>query len=275
MLADIDKDTVDFQDNYDGKQQEPTVLPARFPNMLVNGAGGIAVGMATNIPPHNLGEVIDACQALIKDPDLSSEQLIEYVPAPDFPTGALILGRSGARKAYLEGRGSVIIRAKTHVEEIRKDRYAIVVDEIPYQVNKASDDRADRRPRAREEARRHLRRRGRIDRVGVRVVIELKRDATPEVVLNQLFRFTQMQTSFGCNMLALNGGRPEQLTLRGFLTAFLDFREEVVARRTAFELNKARDRAHVLCGLAVAVSNVDEVVARSASPPMRPRRAKS
>jgi len=260
VLADIDKDTVDFQDNYDGKQQEPTVLPARFPNMLVNGAGGIAVGMATNIPPHTLGEVIDACQALIKDPDLSSEQLIEYVPAPDFPTGALILGRSGARKAYLEGRGSVIIRAKTHVEEIRKDRYAIVVDEVPYQVNKASmieriadlvrEKKLEGISGVADES----------DRVGVRVVIELKRDATPEVVLNQLFRFTQMQTSFGCNMLALNGGRPEQLTLRGFLTAFLDFREEVVARRTAFELNKARDRAHVLCGLAVAVSNVDEVV---------------
>jgi DNA gyrase subunit A len=260
MLADIDKDTVDFQDNYDGKQQEPSVLPARFPNMLVNGAGGIAVGMATNIPPHNLGEVIDACQALIKDPDLSSEALIEYVPAPDFPTGATILGRSGARKAYLEGRGSVIIRAKTHVEEVRKDRYAIVVDEIPYQVNKASmieriadlvrEKKLEGISAVADES----------DRVGVRVVIELKRDATAEVVLNQLYRFTQLQTSFGCNMLALNGGRPEQLTLRGFLTAFLDFREEVVARRTAFELNKARDRAHVLCGLAVAVSNVDEVV---------------
>jgi DNA gyrase subunit A len=260
MLADIDKDTVDFQDNYDGKQQEPSVLPARFPNMLVNGAGGIAVGMATNIPPHNLGEVIDACQALIKEPDLSSEQLIEYVPAPDFPTGATILGRAGARKAYLEGRGSVIIRAKTHVEEVRKDRYAIVVDEIPYQVNKASmieriadlvrEKKLEGISAVADES----------DRVGVRVVIELKRDATAEVVLNQLYRFTQLQTSFGCNMLALNGGRPEQLTLRGFLTAFLDFREEVVARRTAFELNKARDRAHVLCGLAVAVSNVDEVV---------------
>ncbi|MGP1357984.1 DNA gyrase subunit A [Roseicyclus sp.] len=260
MLADIDKDTVDFQDNYDGKQQEPTVLPARFPNMLVNGAGGIAVGMATNIPPHNLGEVIDACQALIRDPDLTSEQLIEYIPAPDFPTGALILGRSGARKAYLEGRGSVIIRAKTHVEEVRKDRFAIVVDEIPYQVNKAAmieriadlvrEKKLEGISGVADES----------DRVGVRVVIELKRDATAEVVLNQLFRFTQMQTSFGCNMLALNGGKPEQLTLRGFLTAFLDFREEVVARRTAFELNKARDRAHVLCGLAVAVSNVDEVV---------------
>ncbi|PWK62728.1 DNA gyrase subunit A [Roseicyclus mahoneyensis] len=260
LLADIDKDTVDFQDNYDGKQQEPTVLPARFPNMLVNGAGGIAVGMATNIPPHNLGEVIDACQALIVNPDLTSEQLIDYIPAPDFPTGAMILGRAGARKAYLEGRGSVIIRAKTRVEEVRKDRYAIIIDEIPYQVNKASmieriadlvrEKKLEGISAVADES----------DRIGVRVVIELKRDATPEVVLNQLFRFTQMQTHFGCNMLALNGGRPEQLTLRGFLTAFLDFREEVVARRTAFELRKARDRAHVLCGLAVAVSNVDEVV---------------
>jgi DNA gyrase subunit A len=260
LLADIDKDTVDFQENYDGKQQEPSVLPARFPNMLVNGAGGIAVGMATNIPPHNLGEVIDACQALIENPDLSSEALVEYIPAPDFPTGGLILGRSGARKAYLEGRGSVVIRAKTRVEEIRKDRYAIVLDEIPYQVNKASmieriadlvrEKKLEGISGVADES----------DRVGVRVVIELKRDATPEVVLNQLFRFTQMQTSFGCNMLALNGGKPEQLTLRGFLTAFIAFREEVVARRTAFELRKARDRAHVLCGLAVAVSNVDEVV---------------
>ncbi|MBO6603486.1 MAG: DNA gyrase subunit A [Roseicyclus sp.] len=261
LLSDIDKDTVDFQDNYDGKDQEPTVLPARFPNMLVNGAGGIAVGMATNIPPHNLGEVIDACQALIERPDLSSEELIEYVPAPDFPTGGIILGRSGARKAYLEGRGSVIIRAKARIEEIRKDRYAIVLDEIPYQVNKASmiekiadlvrEKKIEGISAVQDES----------DRIGVRVVIELKRDATPEVVLNQLFRFTQMQTHFGCNMLALNGGRPEQLTLRGFLTAFLDFREEVVARRTAFELRKARERSHVLCGLAVAVSNVDEVVA--------------
>ena len=261
LLADIDKDTVDFQDNYDGKQQEPTVLPARFPNMLVNGAGGIAVGMATNIPPHNLGEVIDACQALIENPDLTSEELIDYVPAPDFPTGGIILGRGGARKAYTEGRGSVIIRAKTRVEEIRKDRFAIIIDEIPYQVNKASmieriaelvrEKKIDGISGVADES----------DRIGVRVVIELKRDATAEVVLNQLFRFSQMQTYFGCNMLALNGGKPEQLNLRGFLTAFLDFREEVVARRTAYELNKARERSHVLCGLAVAVSNVDEVVA--------------
>jgi len=261
MLADIEKETVNFQDNYDGKDREPTVLPARFPNMLVNGAGGIAVGMATNIPPHNLGEVIDATLALIENPDLESEDLIQYVPGPDFPTGGLMLGRSGARKAYLEGRGSVIIRAKTHVEEIRKDRFAIVVDEIPYQVNKASmiekiaeavrDKKIESVAHVQDES----------DRNGVRVVVELKRDATPDVVLNQLFRFTPMQTSFGCNMLALNGGRPETLTLRRFLTSFLDFREEVVARRTAFDLRKARERSHILCGLAVAVSNVDEVVA--------------
>ncbi len=261
LLADIDKDTVDFQDNYDGKQQEPTVLPARFPNMLVNGAGGIAVGMATNIPPHNLGEVIDATQALIENPDLTSEQLIEYVPGPDFPTGATMLGRGGARKAYLEGRGSVIIRAKTTVEDIRKDRPAIIITEIPYQVNKATmiEKIAELARDKKIEGIAHVQ--DESDRFGVRVVVELKRDATAEVVLNQLYRFTPLQTSFGCNMLALNGGRPEQLTLRGFLTAFVAFREEVVARRTAFELNKARERAHVLCGLAVAVENVDEVVA--------------
>ena len=261
LLADIEKDTVNFQDNYDGKDKEPTVLPARFPNMLVNGAGGIAVGMATNIPPHNLGEVVDATLALIENPDISMEQLMEIVPAPDFPTGGIILGRSGARKAYLEGRGSVIIRAKTRVEEIRKDRYAIVLDEIPYQVNKASmiekiaemvrDKKIEGIAHVQDES----------DRVGVRVVVELKRDATPEVVLNQLFRFTPMQTSFGCNMLALNGGRPETLTLRDFLAHFITFREEVVARRTAHDLRKARERSHILCGLAVAVSNVDEVVA--------------
>ena len=261
LLADIDKDTVDFQDNYDGKDQEPTVLPARFPNMLVNGAGGIAVGMATNIPPHNLGEVCDATLALIEEPDLSSEQLIDYVPGPDFPTGGMMLGRSGARKAYLEGRGSVIIRAKTRVEEIRRDRWAIIIDEIPYQVNKASmiEKIAEAAREKKIDGIAHVQ--DESDRNGVRVVVELKRDATADVVLNQLFRFTPMQTSFGCNMLALNGGRPEQLTLRGFLTAFIDFREEVVIRRTAFELRKARDRSHILCGLAVAVSNVDEVVA--------------
>ena len=261
LLADIDKDTVDFQDNYDGKDKEPSVLPARFPNMLVNGAGGIAVGMATNIPPHNLGEVVDACLALIEEPDLTSEQLIEYVPGPDFPTGGIMLGRSGARKAYLEGRGSVIIRAKTRVEEIRKDRFAIIVEEIPYQVNKASmiEKIAEAVREKRIEGVAHVQ--DESDRDGVRVVIELKRDATPDVVLNQLWRFSPMQVHFGCNMLALNGGRPEQLTLRRFLTCFLEFREEVVIRRTAFELRKARDRSHILCGLAVAVSNVDEVVA--------------
>jgi len=261
LLADIEKDTVDFQDNYDGKDQEPTVLPARFPNMLVNGAGGIAVGMATNIPPHNLGEVVDGTLAMIENPDLTSEELMEYIPAPDFPTGGVILGRSGARKAYTEGRGSVIIRAKTRIEEIRKDRYAIILDEVPYQVNKASliekiaelvrEKKIDGISHVQDES----------DRVGVRVVVELKRDATAEVVLNQLFRFTPMQTSFGCNMLALNGGRPEQLTLRDFLRHFITFREEVVARRTAFELRRARERSHILCGLAVAVSNVDEIVA--------------
>jgi DNA gyrase subunit A len=260
LLADIDKDTVDFQDNYDGKDREPTVLPARFPNMLVNGAEGIAVGMATRIPPHNLGEVIDGTLALIEDPDLSAERLMEIIPAPDFPTGATILGRSGARKAYLEGRGSVLIRAKTHVEELRKDRFAIIVDEIPYQVNKAAmiekiaelvrEKKLEGIAGIADES----------DRVGVRVVIELKRDATPDVVLNQLYRFTPLQVSFGCNMLALNGGRPETLALRDFLTHFITFREEVVVRRTAYELRKARERAHVLCGLAVAVSNVDEVV---------------
>ena len=260
LLADIDKDTVDFQDNYDGKDREPTVLPARFPNMLVNGAEGIAVGMATRIPPHNLGEVIDGALALIADPDLSMERLMEIIPAPDFPTGALILGRSGARKAYLEGRGSVIIRSKTHIEEVRKDRFAIVIDEVPYQVNKARmieiiaegvrDKKIEGIAHVQDES----------DRIGVRVVIELKRDATPDVVLNQLYRFSTLQISFACNMLALNGGRPETLTLRDFLTNFITFREEVVARRTAFELRKARERSHILCGLAVAVSNVDEIV---------------
>mgnify|MGYP001302839194 CR=1 FL=1 len=261
LLADIEKDTVDFQDNYDGKDKEPTVLPARYPNMLVNGAGGIAVGMATNIPPHNLGEVVDATLALIETPDMSSEALMEIVPGPDFPTGGQIMGRGGARKAYLEGRGSVILRAKTRIEEIRKDRFAIIVDEIPYQVNKATmiEKIADLVREKRLDGIAHVQ--DESDRVGVRVVIELKRDATPDVVLNQLYRFTPLQTSFGCNMLALNGGRPEQLTLRDFLHYFITFREEVVARRTAFELRKARERSHILCGLAVAVSNVDEVVA--------------
>jgi DNA gyrase subunit A len=261
LLDDIDKDTVDFQDNYDGKDREPSVLPAKYPNMLVNGAGGIAVGMATNIPPHNLGEVINATLALIDSPDLSIEELIEYVPGPDFPTGGIMLGRSGARKAYLEGRGSVIIRAKTHIEEIRKDRWAVVIDEIPYQVNKSSmiDRIAEAARDKKIEGISHVQ--DESDRNGVRVVVELKRDATAEVVLNQLFRFTPMQTYFGCNMLALNGGKPEQLTLRSFLTNFVDFREEVVARRTAYMLRKARERSHILCGLAVAVTNIDEIVA--------------
>ncbi|MEH6832275.1 MAG: DNA gyrase subunit A [Sulfitobacter sp.] len=261
LLTDIDKETVDFQDNYDGKDREPTVLPARFPNMLVNGAGGIAVGMATNIPPHNLGEVIDACLALIENPDLTSEDLIDYVPGPDFPTGGIMLGRTGARKAYLEGRGSVIVRSKTRIEEIRKDRWAIVIDEIPYQVNKATmiERIAEAARDKKIEGIAHVQ--DESDRNGVRVVVELKRDATAEVVMNQLFRFTPMQTYFGCNMLALNGGRPETLTLRRFLTCFIDFREEVVARRTAHLLRKARERSHILCGLAVAVTNIDEIVA--------------
>lgn len=261
LLDDLDKNTVDFQDNYDGKEREPSVLPAQFPNMLVNGAGGIAVGMATNIPPHNLGEVIDATLALIENPDLDSLQLMQYILGPDFPTRGLILGRSGITKAYAEGRGSIILRARTRVEEIRKDREAIIVDEIPYQVNKAilvekiaelsRDKKIEGIANVQDES----------DRNGVRVVVELKRDATAEVVLNQLYRFTNLQTSFGCNMLALNGGRPEQLSLRGFLSSFLSFREDVIVRRTSFDLNKARERAHTLCGLAVAVSNVDEVVA--------------
>ncbi|MFQ3253388.1 MAG: DNA gyrase subunit A [Loktanella salsilacus] len=261
LLDDIDKDTVDFQFNYDGKDREPTVLPAKYPNMLVNGAGGIAVGMATNIPPHNLGEVIDATLALIDNPDMTSEELIEYIPAPDFPTGGVILGRSGARKAYLEGRGSVIMRARTHTEEIRKDRWAIVIDDVPYQVNKSSmiDRIAEAAREKRIEGIAHVQ--DESDRNGVRVVVELKRDATAEVVLNQLFRFTPMQTNFACNMLALNGGRPETLTLVRFLSCFIDFREDVVARRTAFELRKARERSHILCGLAVAVTNIDEIVA--------------
>ena len=260
LLEDIDKETVDFVPNYANERMEPTVLPARYPNVLVNGAEGIAVGMATRIPPHNLGEVIDATLALMENPDLSSEALIEYIPAPDFPTGGVILGRSGAFKAYTQGRGSVIIRAKTRIEEIRKDRYAIVIDEIPYQVNKATmiERIAEAARDKKIEGIAHVQ--DESDREGVRVVVELKRDATAEVVLNQLFRFTPMQTSFGCNMLALNGGKPEQLTLRAFLTAFLDFREDVIARRTAYLLRKARERAHILCGLAVAVSNVDEVV---------------
>ncbi len=260
LLADIDKDTVDFQDNYDGSQQEPVVLPAQFPNLLVNGAGGIAVGMATNIPPHNLGEVIDATLAVIDDPALDEDALLEIVPGPDFPTGGLIMGMSGSRKALTTGRGSVIMRAKTDIEEAKNGRQAIIVTEIPYQVNKAAmitkiaelvrEKRIEGIADLRDES----------DRNGIRVVIELKKDASAEVVLNQLYRFSQMQTSFGVNMLALNGGRPELMNLRKVLDCFVTFRQEVVVRRTKHELNKARDRAHVLVGLAMAVANIDEVI---------------
>ncbi|SFO56996.1 DNA gyrase subunit A [Cohaesibacter marisflavi] len=260
LLDDLDKDTVDFVDNYDGSESEPAVLPAKFPDLLVNGAGGIAVGMATNIPPHNLGEVIDASVALIDNPSLSPEELMEIVPGPDFPTGGIILGRAGIRSAYATGRGSVMMRSKVDVEEIRKDRMALIVHEIPYQVNKATmiekiaeavrDKRIEGISDIRDES----------DRQGMRVVIELKRDAVPDVVLNQLYRFSQLQTSFGCNMVALNGGKPELMNLRDILVAFNAFREEVVSRRTKFLLNKARDRAHVLVGLAIAVANIDEVI---------------
>ncbi|NIJ59887.1 DNA gyrase subunit A [Pseudochelatococcus lubricantis] len=260
IIEDIDKDTVDFRPNYDESKLEPVVLPARFPNLLVNGAGGIAVGMATNIPPHNLGEVVDACIAYIADPEITLEQLVEIVPGPDFPTGAAILGRAGIRSAYATGRGSIIMRAKSRIEEIRKDREAIIVTEIPYQVNKATlverigelvrEKKVEGIAELRDES----------DREGMRIVIELKRDAVGDVVLNQLYRFTALQSSFGANMVALNGGRPELLTLRDMISAFVDFREDVVARRTRFLLNKARDRAHVLVGLAIAVANIDEVI---------------
>ncbi|WP_108663118.1 DNA gyrase subunit A [Acuticoccus kandeliae] len=260
LLEDIDKDTVNFQDNYDGSEREPTVLPARFPNLLVNGAGGIAVGMATNIPPHNLGEIIDATVALIDDPALTISDLMEIVPGPDFPTGGIILGRAGIRSSYETGRGSVLMRGKVRTEQMARDRVALIVDEIPYQVNKATmvekiadlvrDKRVEGISDLRDES----------DRDGMRVVIELKRDANPDVVLNQLYRFSPLQTSFGCNMVALNGGRPEQLNLKDLLSAFIAFREEVIARRTKFLLGKARDRAHVLVGLAVAVANIDEVI---------------
>jgi DNA gyrase subunit A len=261
LLDDIDKETVDFQANYDESSHEPTVLPARFPNLLVNGAGGIAVGMATNIPPHNLGEVIDACLAYLDNPDVSIEELIELVPGPDFPTGALILGRAGIRAAYHTGRGSVVMRGRSHVEPLGKDREAIVVTEIPYQVNKARmleriaelvrDKQIEGISDLRDES----------DRDGVRVVVELKRDAMADVVLAQLYRFSPLQTSFGVNMLALNGGRPEMMTLKDIIAAFIRFREEVVTRRTVFELKKARERAHVLAGLLVAINNIDPVIA--------------
>lgn len=260
LLADIDKDTVNFQPNYDGREQEPAVLPARFPNLLVNGSGGIAVGMATNIPPHNLGEIIDACIALIDRPDLSLDEVMEIIPGPDFPTGGLILGRAGIRSAYETGRGSVIMRAKVEIETIRADREAIIVTEIPYQVNKALmiEKIADLVREKRLEGIADLR--DESDREGYRIVIELKRDAVADVVLNRLYRWTPLQTSFGCNMVALNGGRPQQMGLPEMLRAFLAFREEVVRRRTAFLLRKVRERAHVLVGLAIAVANIDEIV---------------
>ena len=260
LLEDIDRNTVDFQPNYDETSEEPTVLPARFPNLLVNGAGGIAVGMATNIPPHNLGEVIDACCAYIDDPALSLEALMALVPAPDFPTGGIILGRSGARAAYITGRGSVIVRARCQMETVRKDREAIVITEIPYQVNKARmiEGIAELVREKRIEGIADLR--DESDRRGVRVVVEIKRDASADVVLNQLYRFTPLQSSFGVNTLALNGGRPEMMTLKGIIAAFVAFREEVIRRRTLFELGKAREKAHILIGLAVALANLDEMI---------------
>jgi DNA gyrase subunit A len=260
LLADIDRNTVDFQPNYDGSEHEPVVLPARFPNLLVNGGAGIAVGMATNIPPHNLGEVIDATVALIDNPAATDLDLITLIPGPDFPTGALIIGQSAARQALLNGRGSVIMRAKTHIEEVRKDREAIVVTEIPYQVNKASmiEKIAELVREKKIEGIAELR--DESDRKGVRVVVELKRDANTDVILNQLYRFTPLQTSFGVNMLALDGGRPRMMGLRAILESFIAFREEVVTRRTKYELAKARDRGHLVVGLALAVANIDEVI---------------
>ena len=260
LVEDIDKDTVDFQPNYDGMEQEPAVLPARFPNLLVNGAGGIAVGMATNIPPHNLGEVVDACIALIDDPALSIDDLIAIIPGPDFPTGGIILGRQGIRAAYHLGRGSIVMRGKVEFETLRGEREAIVVSEIPYQVNKAHlverigelvrDKKIEGIGALRDESDRH----------GYRVVIELRRDAVPDVVLNQLYRFTALQSSFGANMVALEGGRPQVMNVKDLLASFIAFREEVVYRRTKHLLGKARDRAHVLVGLAIAVANIDAVI---------------
>ena len=260
LLEDIDKDTVDFQPNYDGENKEPVVLPARFPNLLANGAGGIAVGMATNIPPHNLGEVIDACVALIENPGLGIDELIGIVPGPDFPTGGIILGRSGIRAAYHLGRGSILMRGKVEIETLRGEREAIIVSEIPYQVNKAAmverigelwrDKKIDGIAALRDES----------DRTGYRVVIELRRDAMADVVLNQLYRYTPLQSSFGANVVALEGGRPQVMNLKDLLAPFVAFREEVISRRTKHLLGKARDRAHVLVGLAIAVSNIDEVI---------------
>ena len=260
LMSDLDKDTVEFQENYDNSEQEPSVLPSRFPNLLINGAGGIAVGMATNIPPHNMGEIIDATLAMVDNPQISVPELNEIVKGPDFPTGGYILGTAGIKSAYETGRGSVMMRAKLSVEEIRKDRDAIVITEIPFQVNKTTliekiaelvrDKRVEGISDIRDES----------DRDGMRIVIEVKRDAVPEVIINQLYRYSQLQTSFGCNMVALNHGRPGLLNLQQFLSYFVEFREEVVTRRTKFLLNKARDRAHVLVGLAIAVANIDEII---------------
>ena len=260
LLDDLDKETVDFRENYDGTMQEPSVVPARFPNLLVNGAGGIAVGMATNIPPHNLSEVIDGCIAVIDNPAIELPELMEIIPGPDFPTGAMILGRSGIRSAYETGRGSVIMRGVARIEPMRGDREQIIISEIPYQVNKATmiEKMAELVREKRIEGISDLR--DESDREGYRVVIELKRDANADVILNQLYRYTPLQTSFGCNMVALNGGKPEQLSLLDMLRAFVAFREDVVSRRTKYLLRKARDRAHVLVGLAIAVANIDEVI---------------
>jgi len=269
MLEDIDKETVDFQPNYDESTLEPTVLPTRFPNLLVNGANGIAVGMATNIPPHNLGEVINGCRAILDNPDVTIDELVEIIPGPDFPTGGQVLGRNGSLGMYHTGRGSIIMRAKTSFEELRKDKTALIVHEIPYQVNKSRlleriaecvrEKIVEGISEVRDES----------DRDGVRIVIEMKRDAIPDVVQNQLLKFTPLQTSFGANMLALNYGRPQTLNLKEFLDAFLRFREEVITKRTIFELGKARERAHILAGLAVAVANIDEIIKiiRTASDP--------
>src|SRR5262245_57253814 len=260
MLRDIEKETVDFSPNYDRTLQEPLVLPAAIPNLLANGADGIAVGMATNIPPHNLGELIDACVALIDNPALTIDDLIAIVPGPDFPTGGIILGRAGIRSAYTVGRGSIVMRGKVEMETLRKEREAIIISEVPYQVNKAAmverigelvrEKKIDGVAEMRDESDRH----------GIRVVIELKREAVPDVVLNQLYRYTPLQSTFGANMVALEGGRPQVMNLKDLLMSFLAFREEVVSRRTKYLLAKARDRAHVLVGLAIAVANIDEII---------------
>lgn len=275
LLDNVDEDTVNFQPNYDGSEREPVVLPARFPNLLVNGAGGIAVGMATNMAPHNLGEVLAACRAYIDNSAISNDELMAYVPAPDFPTGGIILGRGGAANAYRTGKGSVIVRARSHIETFGKERQALIFTEIPYQVNKANlvgriaelvkEKRIEGIGDIRDES----------SREGVRIVVELKRDAVADVVLNQLFRYTALQSSFAINALAINGGRPQQMTLRDIISAFISFREEVITRRTKFQLGKARDRAHILIGLVIAVTNLDEVVAiiRGAATPAAARAA--